>query len=133
MLRGRPTPAYRRLGLLVVAPCRSQWRIGQTKPVHVKRLVAASTVEERMLRYQRECDERAQSEIAIATKRFRDSALVRARMDERARYRAELERARDELAQEHRERLARLKSREADVHSRALRVEQDAEAMSLNQ
>jgi len=57
----------------------------------------ARGVEERMAQYQRECDERARTEIAAEVERLRETEISHARSEERAHFAAELSTRLDEL------------------------------------
>ena len=75
-------------------------------------------VEERMRKYQHECDERATAEVSAQVERLRETEISRLRSEERAQYAAQLSNRLDELEREHAERTVRQKKREQDAAER---------------
>jgi hypothetical protein len=90
----------------------------------------ARGVEERMAQYQRECDERARTEIAAEVERLRETEISHARSEERAHFAAELSTRLDELEKEHSDRLARQRRREQEVMARLAEKERSLEMES---
>ena len=90
----------------------------------------ARGVEERMEAYQRECDERARTEIEAEVERMKETEISRARSEERAHFAAELSTRLDELEKEHSDRLTRQRRREQDVMTRLAEKERTLEAES---
>ena len=89
-----------------------------------ERLVPLQTIEERTIKYQRECEERARAEIQAEVARVREIEISRMRLDEAAKCRAQLDRAREELEKLHLTRLQEMRAREAEMKERFATREQ---------
>eukprot|EP00899_Mesostigma_viride_P026478 jgi/Mesvir1/7014/Mv09146-RA.1 len=94
--------------------------------VEAERLLPYRTLEERMVKYRKECDDRAREEIAVQVARVRQFEVGSVKMEEAARYRRQLEEARADLEAIHADRLERLRERE---ESHMLRLRQQEKAM----
>lgn len=71
------------------------------------------SMEERMLKFQKECSERSKKEINREVARFREQELRLIEQAERAKFRDELERVKDGLFREHNAKLKALRQRES--------------------
>ena len=76
------------------------------------------TMEERMLRYQRECDQRMQKELSKEIERIREIEMSGVRIEEANKYRQQLQKARSEMEQHWKDQLASLKQREKETKER---------------
>jgi len=86
------------------------------------------SVEERMIRYQRDCDERAHEHIKSELKRFREIELEAMRVQERGMVRRELATQRDNLQREYQARIRRLAERERELDEMLSRQQAEVEA-----
>jgi len=75
------------------------------------------TMEERMQKYQRECDKRARKEIEDEIARIRSTEIIQMRTEERMRYRRELEVVQQQIEEMYKERLSDLRSKEERMSS----------------
>ena len=73
------------------------------------------SVEERMLRYQRDCDERLKKDLELQMNLFRDNELVKARIEASEKARIEYQGARAQLESEYQRRLQHNSTREAEI------------------
>jgi hypothetical protein len=90
------------------------------------------TIEERMLKYQRESEVRIREEIASEVRRIRDMEISAMRIEESTKYREALQKARDESERVWKERLEALKLREKELHERMVIKDRDIEQKEFN-
>ncbi|GBG33826.1 Oral-facial-digital syndrome 1 protein-like [Hondaea fermentalgiana] len=91
-------------------------------------LVPRRSEEERLIRYQRDCDQRAAEHIQSELARFRESELSAMRLQERAAMRRELTRERESARNELQARLAQLAERERALEDSLRRSQAQVEA-----
>ena len=84
-----------------------------------------STVEERMLRFQKECSERSKKEIKREVARFREREAMLIQQAERAKFHAELEKMKDACFREHQAKLKALREREGALEEQMALREQE--------
>lgn len=82
------------------------------------RVMPYKVMEERMLKYKRECDERWSKEIQAEVAKIRDIEISHIRLEEAASYRAKLSEFRNELDTMHKQKLKELKLREWEILER---------------
>ena len=104
-----------------------------SEAVEQERLVPLQTIEERMMKYQRECEERSRTEIQAEVARVREIEISRMRLEEAAKCRSQLDRAREELENLHLTRLKEMRAREAEMKERFATREQEIEKAAYNQ
>ena len=90
------------------------------------------TLEERMAKYQRECEIRMRDEIAREVRRIRDMEISAMRIEESSKYRDLLQKNRDENERMWKEKLESLKIREKELHERMSIKERDIEQKEFN-
>mmetsp|Transcript_22741 Transcript_22741/g.36265 ORF Transcript_22741/g.36265 Transcript_22741/m.36265 type:complete len:1073 (+) Transcript_22741:132-3350(+) len=90
-------------------------------------LAPRRTIEERMIRYQRDCDERAEKLIRSEVSRFRETELTHMKMQERALLRREFHKEKDSMHQEYQSKVAHLAKREAALVQQISRREAEIE------
>lgn len=105
-------------------------RINERYALQLEResLAPRRSEEERMIRYQRDCDKRAEEHIRRELKRFQESELAAMRMQERALMRKEIGRERDSMRKELQGRLAQISERERALEEAMRREHADMEA-----
>jgi len=86
-----------------------------------------------MMKYQRECEERSRAEIQAEVARVREIEISRMRLEEAAKCRHQLDRAREELENLHLTRLKEMRSREAEMKERFASRETEIEKNAYNQ
>ena len=77
-----------------------------------ERLMPYKTLEERMVQYKRECDERVKREIEAEVNRVRELEIAQVRMTEASNYRKQLNEYQSELDTMHQENIKELKRSE---------------------
>lgn len=93
-----------------------------------ERVAPMLSIEARMLKYQRECDERGRQEIKLEVARVREVEIQRMRMEEAERYRNQLKVAQGEMESEFAQRAQRLRERETEIELYLKRKEREMEA-----
>jgi len=73
------------------------------------------TLEERMIQYKRECDDRVRAEVEAEVNRVRELEVAQVRMTEASNYRKQLNEYQSELETMHQEKIRELKQREQEV------------------
>eukprot|EP00949_MAST-11_sp_MAST-11-sp1_P001128 g1128.t1 len=91
------------------------------------------SIEQRMLRYQQECDRRARKEIEAEMEMFQDRELRRMQLDEAAKYRGQLAARVKELREEYNRELSVLRQREERVQQSFQRKQRDIESEAYDQ
>jgi hypothetical protein len=82
------------------------------------------TLEERMVKYQRECDERARAELASQMERFKELELSRIRLEEAAKYREALNNERLNLERKMNEKMDKMRTKEQEMNDALQKKEQ---------
>ena len=88
-------------------------------------------LEERMIKYKRECDERARKEIESEVARVRDIEISHVRLEEAASYRSKIAEFRNEIDSMHKEKIKELRVREAEILERCKIKEREIEAAAF--
>jgi len=104
-----------------------------SEAVEMERLVPLQTIEERMLKYQRECEERSRMEIQAEVARVREIEISHMRIDEATKCRSQLEKAREELEKLHLTRLQELRAKEHEMRERFVAKDQELDRAAYNQ
>ncbi|CAG9327016.1 unnamed protein product [Blepharisma stoltei] len=91
------------------------------------------TLEERMLRYQRECDTRMRNDLAQEIARVREIEISALRIEEANKYRQQLQKIRTEQEEYWRQQLEGLKEREREARERLMIREKEIEAKEYAQ
>lgn len=92
-----------------------------------------TTIEERMLRYQRECDARMRNELAAEITRIREIEISAMRIEEANKYRQQLQLSRAKEEEQWRQKLDSLKERERESRERLAIREKEIEAKEFSQ
>jgi hypothetical protein len=79
--------------------------------------VPSEAVEERMIKYRRECDQRAAEELKLEIERVRSMEVAQARLEESERYREEVVLAREKMERAFQDRVQRLREREEQIEN----------------
>eukprot|EP00898_Chlorokybus_atmophyticus_P001808 jgi/Chlat1/2628/Chrsp178S02469 len=109
------------------------WALRQVEEsMHAHGVSSTTTplIEERMLRYRKEVEDRAREELSSHLERVRRFECGAVRMDEAARYRRQLDAAREQLEAVHADRLAALRSKEEAATLSLRRRQRDVEALA---
>lgn len=96
--------------------------------IEAERMMPYKTLEERMVKYKRECDERARQEVLSEVARVREIEVSHVRLEEAARYRTKLNDFRSELDVIHEQKVRELKIREQETLERWKAKEREIEA-----
>lgn len=88
-------------------------------------------IEERMVKYQRECDERVRREVEAEVNRFKELELSQLRLQESAKYREKIDEFQNELDSIHQEKIKELKLREREVLTRVREKERQVESAAF--
>ena len=89
----------------------------QKKSSHTSE-TSSKSMEELMMKYRRECDERAAEHIKRETERIRNTEIAQMRLEESEKYREEMILARERMERTFEERSARLRCREESIDQR---------------
>ena len=84
-------------------------------------------LEERMIKYQRECEQRAAAETQAEVSRVREVEVSRMRLEEAAKSRAQQEKMREQLEDMHAKRLDEVREREIELRDRFVEKERQLE------
>jgi hypothetical protein len=87
----------------------------------------ASTIQERMIAFQRDCERRVQSDVALQVAHIRETELTRVRLDEAAKARTEMDALRKRLELDYSRRLQALVESESAMAKRISDQEQSAQ------
>jgi hypothetical protein len=98
-----------------------------SKSINFESLMPAKTIEEKMLKYQRELDARFQSDLEREIQRIKECELSLMRIEENKKYMKKIEEIRDEYDREYREKFDFLKKKENDLNLRLNLKEKDLE------
>lgn len=101
---------------------RSSFRASQTDAP-----AAATTIQERMIAYQRDCERRLQSEVAAQVAHMRETELTRVRLEEAAKARTEMDALRKRLELDYARRLQAAVDSEAALSQRMADQEHSAQ------
>lgn len=96
-----------------------------------EKVMPYKVLEERMVKYKRECDERARREIESEVARVRDIEISHVRLEEAASYRAKIAEFRNEIDSLHKEKIKELKVRENEIIERCKIKEREIEAAAF--
>ena len=80
--------------------------------VQVERAMPFKALEERMMKYKRECDAKYKTDLDREVQRLRDFEVSKIRMEEAQKYRSKLTSFTEEMEKLHLEKVKELKSRE---------------------
>lgn len=97
----------------------------------MQRSMPFKSLEERMVRYKRECEAKYQQDLENEIRRLKEFELSKLRMDEAQKYRAKLQEYRDEMETLHQDKLRELKLRESEAWERIKNKEREMEKMSF--
>jgi hypothetical protein len=90
------------------------------------------TLEERMLKYKRDCDQRMREELLAEVSRVREVEMSHVRLEEAAKYRAKLQEFRNELDRMHKEKMKEIQMREKDTQDRCNQRDREIEGASYD-
>ena len=96
--------------------------------IETERMMPYKTLEERMVKYKRECDERAHQEVLAEVARVKEIEMVHVRLEEAAKYRAKVNEFRNEFDVIHEQKVRELKIREQETLERWKAKEREIEA-----
>ena len=99
--------------------------------LEVERVMPFKTLEERMLKYKRECDAKYKEDLESEIRRLKDFELSKLRMEEAAKYRQKLQDFKDEMESLHLDKIKELKLREQEAWDRIKNKERDIEKASF--
>ena len=88
---------------------------GLMERVQIERSMPFKSLEERMMKYKRECDQKYQNDLERELKRMRDFEVSKIRMEEAQRYRDKLNSFTEEMESLHHEKIKELKMREQET------------------
>ena len=97
----------------------------------VERIMPFKSLEERMLKYKRECDQKYREDLDGEIRRLKEFELSKIRMEEAQKYRQKLQQYRDEMESLHNDKVKELKIREQEVIERIKNKERDLEKASF--
>eukprot|EP00002_Diphylleia_rotans_P036017 TRINITY_DN789_c0_g3_i1.p1 TRINITY_DN789_c0_g3~~TRINITY_DN789_c0_g3_i1.p1 ORF type:complete len:983 (-),score=223.66 TRINITY_DN789_c0_g3_i1:61-3009(-) len=95
--------------------------------------VTSRSIEERMIRFQQECEKRIKEESQNQMKRFKENELNRIRLEESNKYRQQLSRMQAEFEREYISRIEKLQKREDDLVGDISRKEKQLDAAIYEQ
>ena len=96
-----------------------------------ERVMPYKVLEERMLKYKREWDERVRKEIQAEVAKVREIEIAHVRLEEAAAYRAKIAEFRNELDSMHKDKIKELKQRESEVIERCKYKDREIEAAAF--
>ena len=96
-----------------------------------EKLMPYKVLEERMVKYKRECDERMRKEIEAQVKRVRELEVAQIRIEEAANYRKQVNEFQYELEAMHQEKIKELKTREREIMARCKEREREVESAAF--
>jgi len=96
-----------------------------------ERVMPHKVLEERMLRYKRECDERLAKEVQVAVAKVREIEISHVKLEEAAAYRTKLAEYRNELDSVHKSKIKELRQRESEIIERCKIKEREVEAAAF--
>lgn len=95
-----------------------------------ERKMSVQSLEERMIQYQRDCDNRMQEELAIKTKLFEETMISAMRLEESAKYREKLVIAREEMDQAFHRKYQTILQHEKDIIEKTDRREKELDKLA---
>lgn len=99
--------------------------------IEVERVLPFKSLEERMVKYKRECEAKYREDLDNEIRRLKEFEMSKIRMEEAQKYRAKLQEYRDEMESLHQDKLRELKVREQEAWDRIKNKERDLEKMSF--
>ncbi|CAI2384444.1 unnamed protein product [Moneuplotes crassus] len=96
-----------------------------------EKVMPYKVLEERMIKYKRECDERVTKEVQAAVAKVREIEISHVRLEEAAAYRTKLAEYSNELDSVHKSKIKELRQRESEVIERCKIKEREVEAAAF--